>query len=148
MTRQAATSCCAFTFDGPHVACVVQVAKTFTLILATTFALCANASEHIVSLVWDASGRFEASPKVAPGRFVEVCGEVKSGDLLRWSFVSSAPLDFNIHYHVGKSAEFPVKIEQQAKGQGELRASLKETYCWMWTNKTSQTLQVEVQLQR
>lgn len=124
------------------------VLKAIALTSTATLALCAQASQHIVNIAWDAAGRFEVSPSVAAGKFVEVCGELRSGELLRWSFVASAPLDFNIHYHLGKTTEYPVKMEQKAKGDGELRPSLKETYCWMWTNKSTQTLRVDIQLQR
>jgi hypothetical protein len=33
---------------------------------------------------------------------------------VRWNFTAAAPVDFNIHYHVGKEAVFPVK---QAQGE-------------------------------
>ena len=85
-------------------------------------------SGHIVDVAWDPSGRFNHSATVPPGKFVEVCGRLDSGMKVRWEFDAVAPMDFNIHYHVGKDAVFPAKQAQVAKespsfGRGDSRAA-------------------------
>jgi hypothetical protein len=108
----------------------------------------ALASQHIVDIAWDPGARFEHSAVVPGGKFLEVCGKLDVGTAVRWSFKAAAPLDFNIHYHVGKSAEFPAKRAQVAAAEDVLRVNVKEDYCWMWTNKSDAPTRVELRLQR
>ena len=41
------------------------------------------------------------------------------------------PVDFNIHYHVGKETEFRAKQAQVSSGQDTLRVAAREDYCWL-----------------
>ena len=70
------------------------------------------------------------------------------GDGVRWSFTTSAPVDFNIHYHVGKEAVFPVKQAQVAAGRDTLNVAVAQDYCWMWTNKGTAPASLTVELAR
>jgi hypothetical protein len=106
------------------------------------------AASHIVDIAWGADGRFAHSASVEAGKFVEVCGKLNSGDAIRWGFDASAPVDFNIHYHVGKDAEFPAKQSQVSTGQDTLRVAMREDYCWMWSNKSNSQVRIDVKLQR
>ena len=67
-------------------------------------------SADIVDIAWDADGRFERNVTVAPAKFAEVCGKLPAGLRVRWLFEASVPLDFNVHYHVGKEVVFPSKL--------------------------------------
>jgi len=111
-------------------------------------ALPARAASHIVDIAWGTDGRFGHSGSVMPGKFLEVCGKFAVGDGVRWGFTASAPLDFNVHYHVGKATEYPVKRNQITSAQDSLRVSALEVHCWMWTNKSGQAVTFQVQLQR
>ena len=113
-------------------------------------ALCgaASASNHIVDITWSADGRFAHKAQVASGKFVELCGKLASGDGVRWSFTAAAPVDFNIHYHVGKDAVFPTKQSQVAVGRDTLNVHVTQDYCWMWTNKGSAPVNLTVELAR
>jgi hypothetical protein len=124
------------------------VGRIFIAVSAALLTLPALATQHIVDIVWDGSGRFAQSARVQPGKFVEVCGALKVGDTVRWAFDAGAPLDFNVHYHVGKAAEFPAKLNQVAAAEDVLRVSVKETYCWMWTNTSKEEVRLGVTLQR
>ncbi|MCW5631946.1 MAG: hypothetical protein KIT17_01285 [Rubrivivax sp.] len=108
----------------------------------------ARAAGHIVEINWGPDGRFAHSAEVDAGKFVEVCGELDLGATIRWEFEASAPVDFNIHYHVGKAAEFPAKQAQVSAGQDTLRVAVQEHYCWMWSNKSSGRVRVDVRLLR
>jgi hypothetical protein len=79
---------------------------------------------------------------------VEVCGKLEQGEVVRWDFNASVPVDFNIHYHVGKEAEFPTKQSQVSSGRDTLRVAVREDHCWMWRNKTAGRARVDLQLQR
>lgn len=106
------------------------------------------AASHIVEIAWSRDGAFAHVAGVEPGKFVELCGELVPGDSIRWEFAASAPVDFNIHYHVGKEAEFPARQAQVSSGQDTLRVAVREDYCWMWSNKSSSRVRVDVLLQR
>ena len=108
----------------------------------------AFAASHIVDIAWATDGRFTRSASIDAGKFVEFCGKFNVGDVIRWSFDASAPVDFNIHYHVGNETEFPAKHAQVFAGKDTLRVAVRDNYCWMWSNKSTQRLRVDVRLQR
>ena len=106
------------------------------------------AASHIVEIAWSRDGAFAHGASVEPGKFVELCGKLAPGDAIRWEFAASLPVDFNIHYHVGKEAEFPAKQAQVSSGQDTLRVAVREDYCWMWSNKSSSRARIDARLQR
>lgn len=83
-----------------------------------------------------------AEPKVRikPGRIYEECLKVTHDQVLQFSFSSSKPLDFNIHYHWGEKVVYPVNKKQVATLEGEVDYDqLKEGeepdhLCVMWKN--------------
>lgn len=110
--------------------------------------LATTAQAELVDIRWDAQGRMERRIDIAPGKFAELCGKLSKGQTVRWSFEGAAPLDFNIHYHVGKDVEYPAKAKGVAAQQGELKVALDQDYCWMWSNKGGAAVGLTVQLQR
>jgi hypothetical protein len=117
--------------------------------LALGFALTATGTAaEIVDIRWDASGRFERSLGVAPGKFAEVCGKLPAGLKVGWAFEATAPLDFNLHYHVGKEVVYPAKLGAVAMAKDSLSTKIDQDYCWMWSNKSSAPATVRVTLQR
>ncbi len=109
-----------------------------------------TAQAAVVDIAWNAEGRFEQRLDVAPGGFAELCGALEKGQAVAWRFDSNAALAFNVHYHLGKDVVYPVKNPGTARADGRLAVDPSQTYCWMWSNKGSQsvTLQVQLQLQR
>jgi hypothetical protein len=87
---------------------------------------------------------------VPPGKFAELCGALKPGQNVTWSFEAKSALNFNIHYHVGKEVRFPAQIDRTQGAQGELQVDAAQDYCWMWTNKTviPTTLKVDLTLKQ
>jgi hypothetical protein len=98
-------------------------------------ALSATAANHIADIAWDARGGFAHTATVQPGKFIEVCGKLEAGGRVRWDFDATGPVDFNIHYHVGKEAVFPARQTQVSSGRDTLNVAVAQDYCWMWTNK-------------
>ncbi|MBB5204852.1 hypothetical protein HNQ51_002166 [Inhella inkyongensis] len=107
-----------------------------------------GAHAEIVEIRWDAQAKSEASFQVAPGKFAEACGKLTKGQKVSWSFESDRPLNFNIHYHVGKKVEYPAKQADVAQLQGELAVALDQDYCWMWSNKGNAPAALKLLLQR
>jgi len=118
------------------------------LLAAATLAGPALAGSHIVDIDWSADGRFAHKAQIAAGKFVEVCGKLAVGAGVRWNFEAGAPVDFNIHYHVGKEAVFPAKQAQVNSGGDTLSVTVAQDYCWMWTNKGHTPVSLAVDLAR
>jgi hypothetical protein len=113
-----------------------------------TLSSAALAATHIVDIAWPPDGRFAHKAQIAAGKFVEVCGKLAVGEGVRWSFTAAAPVDFNIHYHVGKEAVFPARQTQVTSGRDTLNVAVAQDYCWMWTNKGSAPVSLAVDLAR
>ena len=96
------------------------------------FASPARAQE--VPIRWDTAGRFERALTIAPGGVAELCGKLRRGAAVDWRFDADAPLDFNVHYHVGREAVYPVRMAGSATGADKFVAPKDQTYCWMWQN--------------
>lgn len=112
------------------------------------FATAGWASAEIIDIDWGQEGRFERSTAVAPGKFAEVCGPLRKGQSIAWSFESDAAMDFNIHYHQGKKVVFPAKQAGVVKSGGTLVVALDQDYCWMWTNKSGAEVKLALTLKR
>ena len=105
------------------------------------------ASAEIVDLKWNGDA-FAHRVSIAPKKFLEVCGTLKKGDGVSWQFNGSAPTDFNIHYHVGKDVSYPENRKQIASAEGLLSAPLDQDFCWMWSNRATDAVDVEVNLKQ
>lgn len=108
------------------------------------FATAAQASVHEIK--FDAEQRYQVQDKIAAGASIEVCGDFQKGQSVTWSYQAERPLDFNIHFHVGKKVSFPAKLKQKSEANGNLKAKLSQTYCWMWTNSSGETTPLNLQL--
>ena len=124
-----------------HPAASVALVLTLAAMAPSTLA-------DIVDIAWDADGRFERSVSVAPGKLTEICGKLPAGLKVGWTFEASAPLDFNVHYHVGKEVVFPSKLKAVATAKDTLATKIDQDYCWMWSNKTAMSATIKVKLQR
>ncbi len=101
---------------------------------------------ELVEIKW-ANGAFVHKAMVAPKKFLEVCGKLKKDENVSWSYKGNASTDFNIHYHVGKEVAYPENRKETASAEGMLRVPLDQDFCWMWSNKTTQAVEIEVNLQ-
>ena len=111
--------------------------------------LCSTAVRAaIIDIAWNEQGRFERRVSVAPGKFAEVCGKLARADSVAWRFEASGPLNFNIHYHEGKDVRYPERRDALAGASGRLQVALDQDYCWMWTNKSGQAVDLNLLLTR
>ena len=122
-------------------------AASVVLVLALG-AMAPSTRADIIDIAWDADGRFERNVSVAPGKFAEVCGKLPAGLKVGWTFEASAPLEFNVHYHVGKEVVFPSKLTAVVTPKDTLATKIDQDYCWMWSNKTAASATIKVKLQR
>ena len=115
--------------------------------LLVTLALPPIAQAELVDINWS-GGTFSHKASIAPKKFLEVCGKLKMADVVAWQFKGSAPTDFNIHYHVGKDVSYPEKRKDVATADGSFAVPLDQDYCWMWSNQTSQAIDIDVSLKQ
>ena len=117
------------------------------MLLLSALVFCSTTCKaEVIIFKLEANPSFKTQANIQPGKFSEVCGKLKKGNLIRWQFDSSAPLDFNIHYHEGKEVIFPYKMNAIKSAKEELLISLDQDYCWMWTNKSSEAVKLEMNL--
>ena len=103
---------------------------------------------EVLDIQWNSHGEVEQSFTVPPGKFAEFCGALSKGQSIAWTFKADQPLNFNIHYHVGKDVTFPEKQDDLAESRGNLNVPVEQQYCWMWSNKQSASARLHVTLKR
>ncbi len=82
--------------------------------------------------------------EIKPGKAHEECVDLKKDAEITYRFKASQPVPFNIHFHTGKGkeakVEYGVKLDAIDAKEDVFRPSIDEHYCWMWTNKTTQSV--------
>jgi len=121
---------------GPHA---------FALLLAL---LAVDARADVTDIEWDGGGRFERTLSVAPGTFAELCTRLSKGQSVRWTFHADQPLNFNVHYHVGKEVIYAARDDRVREQNGYLEVAEDQDYCWMWTNDGKSPASLKTMLER
>ena len=67
-----------------------------------------------------------------PYEWLEECLQLKPGDRVLFTFESTEPVDFNIHYHEGSAVVMPVVREKTRADAGIYAPSIAQGYCLMW----------------
>ncbi len=62
----------------------------------------------------------------------EECLQLAPGDRLDYRFTSTAPVDFNIHYHEGRALIMPVVREKTREAAGVYPAPFNGEFCLQW----------------
>ena len=106
------------------------------LVLAIAVSV-ANAADEVGPFTLTLSGK----------AFEERCIALSAGETIRYRFIASAPVDFNIHYHRGKDVFYPVKQANVSDAGGAFRAESTEEYCLMWES-TEGTIRLEGSVER
>ncbi len=70
---------------------------------------------------------------LAPKNMHEECVKLAVGEKRNYSWKADGPVDFNIHYHQGPEAFYPVKRDGMRGDGGTFAAKIGQDYCWMWT---------------
>jgi hypothetical protein len=121
------------------------------LIAALLSCAASQALANIVDIKWvpkDGASTYENTLKVPASKAVELCGDLKLKDTVAWRFAADAPLDFNVHYHLGKDATFVTLQRGERSADGTFTVAVEEAYCWMWTNRERKDVNVKVMLKR
>jgi hypothetical protein len=86
------------------------------------------AAPHLAA---DASKVVRAQP-LPPYQIHEECLRLGPGDRVEFRFDSTEPVDFNVHYHEGKSVVMPLVREKSRGDAGIYVAQIAQDYCLMW----------------
>jgi hypothetical protein len=78
--------------------------------------------------------------KLDPSGHHELCKKIRPDQKLAFSFESSGPLDFNVHYHRGKEVLYPVSEEKITTSKGYYSPEKEDIFCLMWTNPQSEAV--------
>ena len=71
-----------------------------------------------------------------PGKPLEKCVMLNTGQNLEYRFESSAKINFNLHYNKGDSVYYPVKLDRTTGEAGLYESRAREKHCFMWENRT------------
>jgi hypothetical protein len=106
------------------------------------------ASAELIEIAWTPAGGFARTVSVAPGKFVEICGALERGQSVRWTFRADRPLDFNVHYHIGKDVVYPARHDASRAAQGTLSVTENREHCWMWSSTQPAPVRLDVSIAR
>ena len=120
----------------------------FSIALMAIATASSLAQTELLDIAWNASGHYEKTASVQPGKFLELCGGLTQGQAIGWSFDADQALDFNVHFHEGKDVVFPEKQIAVTKASGTLNVAVKQDYCWMWSNKSATPTKLTARLKR
>jgi hypothetical protein len=78
------------------------------------------------------------APRIVQGfalpsyQILEECYALEAGDRLEYRFESTAPVDFNLHYHEGGAVVMPVSRERTLEAAGVYVVPTAQDYCFAW----------------
>ena len=96
--------------------------------LLAALPLCACTTALITA---DSPKSVRAHP-VAPYEWHEECLHVEAGDRVEFTFESTEPVDFNIHYHQGNAVLMPIVRDKTRGDAGVFAPPAAQDYCLMW----------------
>ncbi|MBD3307361.1 hypothetical protein GF339_13065 [candidate division KSB3 bacterium] len=80
----------------------------------------------------------EPQVRIQPSGIHEECLEIVPNQVVVYSFQTSRPVDFNIHYHRGEEVLYPVSEQNIASKDGEFMLGQEiegpQGTCLMWEN--------------
>ncbi len=68
-----------------------------------------------------------------PGKIHEDCFSLQRGQRVQYNFKLERPGNFNLHYHRGKEALYPVRSDSVSEQKGDYVATVAQEYCLMWS---------------
>jgi hypothetical protein len=96
--------------------------------LIVALPLCACAATLVTA---DAPKTVRDHP-ITPYAWHEECMHLEPGDRVEFTFESTEPVDFNVHYHEGKVVVMPLVREKTRSDAGVFAPPAAQDYCLMW----------------
>jgi hypothetical protein len=107
-----------------------RIASALVAALACTAALPAPAAERGAAASAPVS---EYEFRLPPGKSEEICLKLERGKGFDFRFNADAPVDFNVHYHVGQKIVMPLQAPAVMHQVGRFVAKHAGEHCMMWT---------------
>lgn len=107
--------------------------------------LCALAAPNAWAYASDKEDVTVVQVALEPGTMHEECVRLEAGQKRRYYWKSTAPVDFNIHYHRGDEIFYPVKRDRMRGDGGTFTAKSGEDYCWMWMARTAAKIEGRIE---
>lgn len=133
-----------FYVDAPD-SIIMKAFRALTLFAG--FVIAGSLSATVIDIRWNNDG-FDHVNQIAAGKTIEVCGEIDPRQPVDWKFSANGALDFNIHRHSGNDVIYATRSFATKEQSGVLKPTLSHEWCWMWTNPTSDRVDMRVQLKR
>jgi hypothetical protein len=113
--------------------------KSFKIILLSGLAIlliggCAAKEEGEMSSQTKMKG---TTVSVSTGDSYEFCDNWKPGQTVNFSFVTSKPVDFDVHYHAKRDKFYPVKKGNVKEFSGSFTVESPNIHCLMWANNNN-----------
>ena len=121
--------------------------KMLSLIATAALALTAPLASA-TDIRWSSADTFEHRATLAPGKSAELCGAVEPRLPVDWKFVGDGPLTFNIHRHSGSDVIYATRSFLTREQSGKFSPTFGFDWCWMWTNETTDSVTLRVELKR
>jgi hypothetical protein len=74
---------------------------------------------------------------IGTGNFYEACDEWTPGDKVNFSFTTTKPVTFNVHYHEKHVKKYTIKDTVVDEFGGSFVVESKNIHCCMWKNDNS-----------
>jgi hypothetical protein len=100
--------------------------RDFCLLAALPLCACTMA------LVTADSPKSVRAHPIPPYEWHEECLHVEAGDRVEFTFESTEPVDFNIHYHEGNAVLMPIVRDKTRGDAGVFAPPAARDYCLMW----------------
>jgi hypothetical protein len=75
--------------------------------------------------------------KIRPNDVYEICFDYIKHSSVSYTFKSTLPLNFNIHYHIKEFAVYPVLSDGVKQTSGIYKTPFTYEFCFMWQNNHS-----------
>jgi hypothetical protein len=85
----------------------------------------------------DPGQKVEKRVTIAPSDVIEKCLKLQPDQTLKYSFMSSKPLKFNLHYHLKEKTVFHIKEETSSRSEVFHPVKDQNVYCMEWKNPHS-----------
>nr|WP_315486862.1 hypothetical protein [uncultured Undibacterium sp.] len=105
-----------------------------------------SAQASLLELKWNEQGEFRHQGQIKAGGILEVCGKLPNKLRIDWDFKSDQALESNIHFHLGKKVNLPVKLAAKSEWKDRFETKLAQDYCWMWSNRSDQVAEITLSL--
>lgn len=84
-------------------------------------------------------------PTVTPRDYAEVNLNMEPGDSFNFSWTSTRPVYFNVHYHGAEGTERPIEERTDAL-EGSFVANMTEVYALLWRNEGTSEVEITLEL--